>query len=117
MARKDKKAKGKPDWPEVSLAQNPAAKRSIAKLKAGSGLVAFVVVAWFSYAAGVDTFEVGVRALGAGMAAYLAGWAFGIALWKRLLIHQAKMTVKRRQEELLARIEAASGESEDEAAA
>jgi hypothetical protein len=109
MARKTKK---KSDWPEVSLAQNPEAKRSIAKIKAGTALVAFVAVAYFSHAAGVELFEVGLRALGAGILAYLAAWAFGIALWKRLLIHQAKLTVLRRQEELLARIEAANGDAD-----
>jgi hypothetical protein len=120
MARKSKK-KDAANWPEVSLAQNPKAKSSIAKLKAGTGLVVFAAVAYLSYAAGVAPFEVVARALVAGIASYLAAWAVGIALWKRLLIHEAKMAVERRRAQLLAQIEAAAGDgdgaSEREAAA
>src|SRR5687768_6797306 len=111
MARKEKKKK-KSDWPEVSLAQNPQAQRSIAKAKAGTGLAVFAAVAYFSYAAGVEPFETGLRALLFGMAGYLTGWAFAIALWKRLLIHQAKMSVERRRDELLRQLKLANGEDE-----
>ena len=112
MARKENKKK-KGDWPEVSLAQNPQAQRSIAKAKAGTGLAVFAAVAYFSHAAGVDPFETGLRALIFGMAAYIAAWAFAIALWKRLLIHQAKVSVERRRDQLLQQLKLASGEDEE----
>lgn len=112
MARKAR-TNDQANWPEVSLAHNPSATRSIAKLKAGTGLAVFAAVAYFSYAAGVDAFEVGVRALVAGIAGYLAAWAFAIALWKRLLIHQAKVSVERRRDQLLAQLRLARGDDEE----
>lgn len=121
MAR-GKKAKGDATGQRTqpSVAAHPRAKRSISRVKAWCGLLAFAVVAFFSYRTGVPAFEIGARALAAGVAAYLIGWALAVGLWQRLVVHELKVEADRRraalearQEQLRAR-EAAEAAAEDE---
>jgi hypothetical protein len=95
---KDKKgaaAKG----PHASITENSAARASITRAKAGAALAGFVVVAIFSYRAGVEPFEVGLRALAAGLAVWLIAWAVGIALWRRIIVQRIITEAERIREE------------------
>jgi hypothetical protein len=112
MAAKDKKAKkGKKgasnapaanDWPTISVAAHPRATRSIRQAKAWAGLIGFGLVALMSYRAGVATFEVGIRALVAGVVLYVLVWAASVALWQRLVLTEARQVAERRRDERLA---------------
>jgi hypothetical protein len=101
MARKDKKAEGagQPEWPHVSVAAHPRAARSVRTLKAWCGLLAFALVGLLSWRAGVEPFEVGLRALAAGVVGYLAGWVIGVTLWQRIVLAEAKAEAERRRDE------------------
>jgi hypothetical protein len=102
---KKKDAKPSPnDWPLVNVAQHPRARQSINRTKAWAGLLGFVVVAIFSWRAGVDPVEVGLRALGVGIAAYLIVWAAGVTLWQRLIVAEAKAAAERRRDERMAHL-------------
>jgi hypothetical protein len=110
MAAKDKKAKqgkkGKApagnDWPTISVAAHPRATRSIRQAKAWAGLIGFGLVGLMSYRAGVATFEVGIRALIAGVVLYVLVWAASVALWQRLVLTEAREAAERRRDERLA---------------
>jgi hypothetical protein len=106
--RKDAKASPN-DWPLINVAQHPRARTSINRSKAWAGLIAFVVVAIFSWKAGVEPVEVGVRAIGAGIAAYVVIWAAAVALWQRLIVAEAKATAERRRDERMAHLREVSG--------
>ena len=104
--KKAKKGKGKgagpkPDWPEISVSAHPRAQRSIRTTKAWAGLLGFLVVAFFSYQAGVETFEAGLRALVAGIVFYVVTWAVSVALWQRIVVHEARTVAERRRDERL----------------
>ena len=102
-AKKPKKAKkGGADearWPSISVSSHPRAARSVRRAKAWAGLLALVLVAVLSSRAGVEPFEAGVRALVAGIVAYLVVWGAGVALWQRLVYAEARAEVERRREE------------------
>ena len=107
MAKGKGKKDAKPtpnDWPLVNVAQHPRARRSINRTKAWAGLLAFVLVAIFSWRAGVEPFEVGLRALGTGIAAYLIVWAALVAVWQRMIVAEAKAAAERRRDERMAHL-------------
>lgn len=114
MAKKaDKKGKGADGAgtaPMISVSSHPRAQRSILRTKAYAGLAGFVLVGFFSYQAGVEPFEVGLRALLAGIVCDLAAWGFAVALWQRLVVAEAQAEadrVREAHEEALAAIKAA----------
>lgn len=122
MTRKDKAkggrggkgAAGGPQRIEPSVSAHPRAKRSITRAKAWGGLLAFGLVAFLSYRAGVAPFEIGVRALVAGMAGYLVVWFFAVLLWQRLVVHELQQERDRKRAELEARLAAQAEEVEGE---
>ena len=64
--------------------------------------------------AGVPGQTAVVRALAAGMAAFLATWAAGLVLWKQIVISELRAAYDRREarrRELLEKAAAAAGEA------
>jgi hypothetical protein len=116
MAKDKKKAKkgdrppSKNDWPLVSVAEHPRATRSINRTKAWAGLLGFALVAVVSWRAGVEPFEVGLRALGAGIATYVIAWFAAVALWQRMVVAEAKAVAERRRDERSAALREVSGQ-------
>ena len=99
---KGKKGKAEPaksDWPLVSVAEHPRATRSIRRAKAWAGLLGLVLVGVLSWRAGVTPFEVGVRALVAGILLYLVVWAASVSMWQRIVLHEARTEAERRRDE------------------
>jgi hypothetical protein len=113
MAKKAKKKVATPpsknDWPLISVAEHPRARRSIARTKAWAALIGFALVAVLSWQAGVEPFEVGLRALGAGIATYLIVWLAAVALWQRIVVAEAKAVAERRRDERTAHLREVSG--------
>jgi hypothetical protein len=75
-------------------------------------------------APGSPEFEIGVRALVAGVIAYLLAWAAAVALWQRLIVHELKVGTERRRveqeeaaEKLRAEQEAAAAAEDEEVVA
>ena len=124
--KKDKAKKGKQgEAPatgtvQPSVSAHPRARRSIGRTKAWGGLLTFALVALLSYRAGVPTFEIGVRALVAGIAGYLVAWFAAVMLWQRLVLQELKVETERRvaaHEAALEAQRAAQAEAEAEAVA
>ena len=118
---KGKKGGGAPaDSVQPSVSAHPRARRSISRTKAWGGLLTFALVALLSYRAGVPAFEIGVRALAAGIAGYLVAWFAAVALWQRLVVQELKEQTERRRvehEEALERMKAAQEAAADEVVA
>jgi type VI protein secretion system component VasK len=104
--KKGKAAPPKSEWPLISVAEHPRARRSIRRSKAWAALIAFVLVGYLSHRAGVEPFEVGIRALVAGVAAYVVVWAASVAVWQRLVLYEARTEAERRRDARAARIAA-----------
>src|SRR5690242_4022670 len=122
MAKGKKKAVEQPHspWPHISVSEHPRALRSLRALRGWAGLLTFGLVALLSYRAGVAPFEVGVRALAAGIGVYLAAWAAGVSLWRQIVYGEAKREAERRRaerEEQLRRQAEAQAAEEAEAVA
>jgi hypothetical protein len=104
--KKGKAAPPKSEWPLISVAEHPRARTSIRRSKAWAGLLGFLIVAVLSWRAGVEPFEVGVRALIAGVGFYVATWMASVTLWQRIVLHEARSEAERRRDEREARIRA-----------
>ena len=86
---KSKKGKGKGGAeaaPGSSIATHPRARGSVRRVKAWAGIGGFVVAAVLSLQASVPLFQVGVRALGAGVVGYLVAWWFSVLIWRHLIV-------------------------------
>jgi hypothetical protein len=87
-------AAGEPD-PTPRLTTHPRARRQITAAKGYAGLAVLAGVALASHGAGSTWFDALLRGLVAGIVAYLAVWAAGIVVWRR--IAQGEIEAKRRR--------------------
>ena len=100
----------------VHLAGHPRARRHIALAKSWAGLLGFGVTLMLSMQAGVGGFESGVRAIVAGSAFYLLGWAGAVAVWGQLAVgevHARRAAARAEAERLRAEAEILSAASDD----
>jgi hypothetical protein len=93
--KKSKKgAKGGGDSDYSSIATHPQARHSVRRTKAWVGLAAFIVTALLSLKASVPVFQVGERALIAGVAGYLLSWWASMIIWRHLMLAEQKLAVE-----------------------
>jgi hypothetical protein len=100
MAKKDKKdkkaAKGAPADPNTPrLSAHPKARRQIRAAKAWSGLTVFLLVQILAVRAGLPMFDAGLRALAAGVAAYVAAWLIAVVVWRQLALAEVEALKQR----------------------
>ena len=84
---KGKQAKGKAAPPADArprLSAHPRARRQIREAKAWAGIAGFGLVLVLSLQGGALLFDAGLRALAAGAACYVAGWAMAVIVWRHL---------------------------------
>ena len=81
--------------PLVSLAGHPRAARSIRRVKALGGLLAFGVTGFASHASGMGLDGAALRALGAGIIGSLLSWWLAIIVWRNLLQAEARASIER----------------------
>ena len=93
MATKSTKPEHSGDEPRLSA--HPKARRQIRAIKAWSGLVAFVIVQYLSLKAGLPMFEAGMRALAAGVGAYVLGWIAAVVVWRQLAVAELEQLHRR----------------------
>jgi hypothetical protein len=96
---------------EIKLSEHPRARASIVATKAWSALVAFAVVGLLSWQAGAAPFDVGLRALVAGVVAYVLAWAVAVQVWRHLAVAEVKARVQERERLLLERQEQIESEN------
>jgi hypothetical protein len=91
---------------QVRISAHPRARRQIAQAKAWGALAAFGLVLVVSWRAGVPAFDVGLRALVAGVVGYVVAWAVAVQVWRHLAVAEVR-DVHRRYAEQTAREERA----------
>jgi hypothetical protein len=120
MAKKDKK-KGKGDVDgeavdveildtKATVAKHPRARRSIRTIKAWAALAVFIIVEYKCLKGGMTFDQSIVRALLAGIAAYVVAWVVAVIVWRQLVV--AEIEAVRRKLIAAAHAEAAADESE-----
>jgi uncharacterized membrane protein YccC len=96
------------EQPRIRLCDHPRASRQIELSRAWAGIGAFALVALLSHRAGVPAFEVGLRALAAGVVGYVAAWGLAVLVWRQLAVAEARAAhaaAVARREALLEEIE------------
>ena len=86
------KGKGKPVVGS-SIATHPRARGSIRRAKAWAGLAGFAFAAVLSLQASVPVFQVGERALAAGLVGYMLAWWCGVLIWRQLIIAEQRAAI------------------------
>jgi hypothetical protein len=94
-----------------SVANHPRAAAQVARAKAWAGLAGFLLVGWLSLQAGVPTADLLLRALAAGVGAYVLAWACAVAVWRHLVIAELR-AVRRARAEAAARMAAQRAEAQ-----
>lgn len=92
---KAKQGKGSGDAGGPSLAAHPRASYQIRRAKGWGGIAGFALAAYFSYKAGVPTFDLGLRALVAGIVGYMLAWACAVTVWRHLMLAELRAAVER----------------------
>ena len=107
-----KAARGKPGAAMPSVANHPRAGAQVARAKAWGGLGGFALVALLSLRAGVPTADALLRALLAGVVAYVATWAAAVLVWRHLVVAELRAVRRHRAAEAAARRAAAAQRAE-----
>jgi hypothetical protein len=89
----DPEQSGKPGRP-MSVAAHPVARMHVRKAKGLGGLIGFIVAFAFSMKASVPVTTAGERALAAGVAGYLLGWAASVTIWRQLMIAELRLAAE-----------------------
>jgi hypothetical protein len=102
--KKDKKGKKGKDASAqgASISNHPRARASIRHAKGWAGLAGFAIAALVSIQASVPMFQVGLRALGAGVVGYMLAWWFSVMVWRQLIVAEQKAAyevIERRRNE------------------
>ena len=75
---------------QVRIADHPRARRQITQAKGWGALTAFGLVLLVSWRAGVPAFDVGLRALVAGVVGYVVAWAVAVQVWRHLAVAEVR---------------------------
>jgi hypothetical protein len=92
----------------VSIANHPRARAWIRRARARMALAAFGLVALVALHAGVPAQDAVLRALLAGVGAFLCAWAIGVMLWKQIVMSELRTVYERRQARRRRVVEAAA---------
>jgi hypothetical protein len=97
------KKKGNDDQPttiappatsDVKVSAHPRARRQIRRAKGWGGLTGFFLVAFFSWHNGADFAHTAMRAIGGGMAVYVATWAAAVYIWRQLAVAEVRQRAR-----------------------
>jgi hypothetical protein len=80
-----------------SVANHPRARYQVRRAKGWGGIAGFAIAAYLGYQAGIPTFDVGERALAAGVVGYMLAWACAVTVWRHLVLAELKAAVERTQ--------------------
>lgn len=102
--RKGRSGKGRASGPVLpSVANHPRAGQQVKQAKGWGGLIGFVLVAFFSWRAGVPVEDLLLRAIACGIVGYLVVWACAVAVWRHLVMTELEVVREQKAEEAAAR--------------
>jgi hypothetical protein len=96
---------------KATVAKHPRARRSIRTVKAWAALLVFIIVEYKCLKGGMTFDQSIVRALLAGVAAYLVAWVAAVIVWRQLVV--AEIEAFRRKLIEAAEAEAAAAEESE----
>jgi hypothetical protein len=67
-----------------SIAAHPRASYQVRRAKGWGGIAGFALAGYLSYKTGVPTFDIGLRAIVAGIIGYMLAWACAVTVWRHL---------------------------------
>ena len=85
---------------EMRLSEHPRARAGIRRSKGWAGLVAFLLIGLLSLQAELPATEAALRALAAGVAAYLLAWFVAVTVWRQLAMAELERARERREARL-----------------
>jgi hypothetical protein len=94
---KGKKKKGAGAAGGPSVANHPRARYQVRRAKGWGGIAGFGIAAYLGYQAGIPTFDIGERALAAGVVGYMLAWACAVSVWRHLVLAELRAAVDRTQ--------------------
>lgn len=94
-AKKDKKGKGNASQ-GPSVAAHPRASYQVRRAKGWGGLAGFGIAGYLSYKAGVPMFDLGARAIMAGIAGYMLAWFCAVTVWRQMVLAELRTAVERK---------------------
>jgi hypothetical protein len=100
--KKDKDKKGKKGKSGAgsslgpSIAAHPRASYQVRRAKGWGGLAGFAIAGYLSYKAGVPMFDLGARAIVAGLAGYMLAWFCAVTVWRHLVLAELRAAVERK---------------------
>jgi hypothetical protein len=80
-----------------SVANHPRARYQVRRAKGWGGIAGFAIAGYLSYKAGVPTFNLGLRALVAGIVGYMLAWMCAVTVWRHLVLAELRAVVERTQ--------------------
>ena len=92
----------------MSVANHPRAGAQIARAKAWGGLAGFLLVAVLSLRAGAPAPDALLRALAAGVLAYVATWGCAVVVWRHLVVAELRAVRRHRAAQAASRRAAAA---------
>jgi len=95
---KGKPAKGAKGGDGISIAGHPRVRAQVRRAKGWGALAGFCLVAYASISGGVDTFDVGLRALMGGVAGYVVVWATAVPVARAYVLAEARAARQRAAE-------------------
>jgi hypothetical protein len=96
--KKGKKGKDAATAEGVSIAGHPRAAAQVRRAKGWGGVGGFVIAGYLSFSAHIPPDQVGIRALGFGVAGYMLAWACSVAIWRNLMLAEIRTLVETRME-------------------
>jgi hypothetical protein len=97
--KKKSKKKGEDDASGArvapSVANHPRARYQVRRAKGWGGIAGFAIAAYLGYQAGIPTFDVGERALAAGIVGYMLAWACAVTVWRHLVLAELRAALER----------------------
>jgi len=82
----------------LSVASDPRGADYVRRAKGWGGLAGFAIAAYLSLSASVPLPIAGERALMAGAAGYLLGWACSVAIWRQMMIAELRQAAEAARE-------------------
>ena len=95
-----------------SIATHPRARSAVRRAKGWAGLAGFAIAAALSLKASVPLVQVGLRALGAGVAGYMLGWWVSVLVWRQLMIAEQRAAAEEITRRRAEQADAAGGRAE-----
>jgi hypothetical protein len=86
-----------PPKPVMSIDTDPRSREAVRRLRSGCGLAAFLAAGLAALHGGLPVDVAVMRALGAGVIAWLVGWWAGLSIYRHLIRARVRAAIARKK--------------------